>query len=94
MFPRAGLQSESYRKAVSVWCSGDQAQSMTIAKAGGHVEPRACDNPVAAQYQLGQRIGVRGTPTMILDNGQVIPGFIGMEQLLTLAGITDNRSAE
>ncbi len=87
MFPRAGLQSASYDKAVSVWCSGNQAESMTVAKAGGDIEPLTCDNPVAQQYVLGQQIGVRGTPTMILDNGQVIPGFVDVEQLLTLAEI-------
>ncbi len=94
MFPRAGLQSQSYDKAVSVWCSGNQAESMTIAKAGGDVEPRTCDNPVAQQYLLGQQIGVRGTPTIILDNGQVIPGLVDMEQLLTLADMADSQGGE
>ncbi len=92
MFPRAGLQSESYDKAVSVWCSGNQAESMTIAKLGGYVEPQTCDNPVARQYRLGQQIGVRGTPTMILDNGKVIPGLVDTEQLLILANIDGNQS--
>ena len=94
MFPRAGLQSESYHGAVSVWCSGNQAESMTLAKSGGTVEPRTCDNPVAQQYLLGQRIGVRGTPTMILDNGKVIPGFVEVDELLTLADMADNQSGE
>ncbi len=87
MFPRAGLQSASYDKAVSVWCSPNQAESMTVAKSGGAVEPLTCDNPVAQQYALGQQIGVRGTPTIILDNGQVIPGFVDMDELLKLADI-------
>lgn len=90
MFPRAGLQSESYHGAVSVWCSPNQAESMTVAKSGGTVESRTCDNPVAQQYQLGQQIGVRGTPTMILDNGKVIPGLVGVDELLILANMADN----
>ena len=94
MFPRAGLQSESYHGAVSVWCSANQAKSMTVAKSGGTVEPRTCDNPVAQQYRLGQRIGVRGTPTIILDNGMVIPGFVDMDELLTLANMADNQVRE
>ncbi len=94
MFPRAGLQSDSYDKAVSVWCSQNQAESMTAAKAGEEIAALSCDNPVAQQYVLGQQIGVRGTPTMILDNGQVIPGFVDVEQLLSLAGITDSQGGE
>ncbi len=90
MFPRAGLQSESYLGAVSVWCSENQPESMTVAKSGGYVEPKTCDNPVARQYQLGKRIGVRGTPTMVLDNGVVIPGFVGPDELLAAANMVDN----
>ena len=86
MFPRAGLESESYNEAVSVWCSEDQARAMTIAKSGGTVEAKTCKNPVAQQYELGQRLGVRGTPTMILDNGKVIPGFVTPDQLFSEAG--------
>ena len=51
---------------------------------------KSCDNPVAQQYQLGQRIGVRGTPTMVLDNGIVIPGFVGPDELLAAANMVDN----
>lgn len=86
MFPRAGLESESYHEAVSVWCSSDQATAMTLAKSGGRVSPRTCENPVAEQYQLGQRLGVRGTPTMILDTGKIIPGFLPPDELLAQAG--------
>ncbi len=90
MFPRAGLESDSYREAVSVWCADDQIQAMTIAKSGGRVAHAECKNPVADQYALGQKIGIRGTPTMILDTGKVIPGYLPVEQLLGEAGISVN----
>ena len=90
MFPRAGLESDSYAEAVSVWCADDQGKAMTIAKSGGNVTPAECDNPVADQYALGQQIGIRGTPTMILDTGKVIPGFLPPQELLTEAGISLN----
>ena len=90
MFPRAGVGSPSYHEAVSVWCSDDQARAMTIAKSGGVVDEKICENPVEQQYRLGQQLGVRGTPTMILDTGKVIPGFLTPDQLLAEAGMTDN----
>ena len=90
MFPRAGLESDSYNEAVSVWCADDQGRAMTVAKSGGMVEEKNCENPVAAQYELGQQIGIRGTPTMILDNGEVIPGYLPPAQLLSRAGIGES----
>ena len=90
MFPRAGVGSESYKEAVSVWCADNPQEAMTIAKAGGVVAETTCENPVEYQYRLGQEVGVRGTPTMILDNGQVIPGFLPPDELLAEAGIEGN----
>ena len=87
MFPRAGIGSASYHEAVSVWCAEDQARAMTIAKSGGTVDPKQCENPVAQQFELGQKIGIRGTPTIVLDNGKVIPGYLTPDQLLAEAGI-------
>jgi len=75
MFPRSGIGTESYFEAVSVWCSESQADAMTLAKAGGTVDPAECENPVASQYELGQLIGISGTPTIILQNGKVINGY-------------------
>lgn len=90
MFPRAGLTSESYREAVSVWCSENQPEAMTIAKAGGIIETQTCDNPVAEQFELGRRIGVTGTPTLVLDTGKVIPGFLKPDELMAEADISVN----
>lgn len=41
----------------------------------------SCDNPVAKQYQLGQMIGVNGTPAIVLANGKMIPGYQPAPQL-------------
>ena len=30
---------------------------------------------------LGQLIGVRGTPALMLENGQMVPGYIPAERL-------------
>ena len=80
-FPRAGIGSRSYEKAVSVWCADDQQAAMTLAKSGGEPDPEQCDNPVAEQYQLGQQLGVTGTPALLTANGQLIPGYVPPEQL-------------
>ena len=81
-FPRAGVGSNSYNKMVSVWCADDQQQAMTDAKARRRVTPKSCDNPVQRHFELGQALGVNGTPTMILTDGRVVPGYLPPEKLL------------
>ncbi len=80
-FPRAGIGSRSYEKAVAVWCADDQQTALTQAKLGNEPEPLQCDNPVAEQYQLGIDLGVTGTPALLTSSGQLIPGYVPPDQL-------------
>ena len=83
-FPRAGIGSSSYQEAVSVWCAKDRNKALTLAKRGSSLPSRTCDNPVAREYSLGQRLGVRGTPTIILEDGRLIPGYVPAGKLLQI----------
>lgn len=80
-YPRAGEGSASFRKAVAVWCADDRNQAMTLAKAGKKVAQKECENPVAEQYELGKRMGVTGTPSLVLDDGEMLPGYIPPDRL-------------
>lgn len=81
-FPRAGDGSSTWEKMVSVWCADDQHAAMTDAKAGVAVAPASCENPVGEHYQAGQEIGVSGTPAIVLESGDLIPGYVPPEELL------------
>ncbi|MCU7796675.1 MAG: thioredoxin fold domain-containing protein [Candidatus Thiodiazotropha sp. (ex Myrtea spinifera)] len=76
MFPRAGVGSPAYQKAVNVFCADDKNDAMTRAKAGKDVEERQCENSVAEQYALGQKVGVTGTPAIFLTDGELVPGYV------------------
>ena len=77
MFPRSGVDSPSYNKAVSVWCSKDHQDALTRSKAGEELQSGTnCANPVQQHYELGQLIGVRGTPALVLDDGEMLPGYV------------------
>jgi thiol:disulfide interchange protein DsbC len=80
-FPRSGPQTESYFKAVSVWCADDRLNAMTRSKLGETIETRSCENPVDEHYELGKRIGVTGTPAILTESGQLIPGYIPAAKL-------------
>lgn len=93
-FPREGLNSESFNKAVSVWCADNRQEAMTKAKRGEVIENKSCDNPVQAQYELGQKIGVRGTPSMILEDGEMLPGYVPPTQLAELLASGKDKAAK
>ena len=80
-FPRAGVGSPTYDKMVSVWCADDPHTAMTDAKAGRSIEPRSCANPVSEQYEAGRAIGVNGTPAIVLESGEMIPGYVPPDEL-------------
>ena len=81
-FPRAGAGSPTHEKMVSVWCADDQRAAMTDAKAGVAVETAVCENPVNDHYETGQAIGVTGTPAIVLESGELIPGYVPPQELL------------
>lgn len=83
-YPRAGVGSGTYKKMVSVWCADDRQAAMDKAKAGQDVEERQCNNPVEAQLKTGQLLGVRGTPAIILESGQQLPGYVEPDELLAI----------
>ncbi|HET7561665.1 MAG TPA: DsbC family protein [Rhodanobacteraceae bacterium] len=81
-WPRTGLGTPSARKAVDVWCAGDRQAAMTAAFEGQAPRPAQCTSPVAHDFQLGQDIGVGGTPTIIAGNGAVLGGYVDPQELL------------
>jgi thiol:disulfide interchange protein DsbC len=84
MFPRAGVGSPSFQKAVNVFCADKRNDAMTRAKAGEDVEQKECENPVAQQYALGQALGVTGTPAIFLESGDMVPGYVPAERMAAI----------
>lgn len=87
LFPRGGLGTATYDRSVAVWCATDRVKAVGIAKAGGRIDMKTCDNPVAKHYQLGKELGIEGTPTIYIDDGQVLPGYLPAANLLEAMGI-------
>ncbi|HSC79958.1 MAG TPA: DsbC family protein [Chitinolyticbacter sp.] len=84
-FPRQGVGSHGYNGLVSVWCAKDRQDAMNKAKSREELPAGHCENPVAKQYELGQMVGVNGTPAIILANGQMIPGYRPAPELAKIA---------
>lgn len=80
-YPRGGEGSTAYPKMISVWCSDDRNKSLTQAKNGQNLPARDCQTPVLEHYNLGNKIGISGTPALVLEDGTVIPGYLDSQQL-------------
>ena len=81
LYPRAGEGSESYKKAVSVWCSDNREEELTKAKMGGSLPDRKCEHPILEHMDAARKLGLRGTPMMVLENGEVISGYVPAAEL-------------
>jgi thiol:disulfide interchange protein DsbC len=83
-YPRTGPDTESWHKAEAVWCSTNRNDALTKAKAGAAVDlsKASCSTPVKREYDLGQAVGVRGTPAILTDNGEFIAGYMPPRELL------------
>jgi thiol:disulfide interchange protein DsbC len=84
LFPRTGVDSPSYRKSVSVWCADDQRHAMDEAKLGRDIPPKNCDNPVQEHMALGEQLGVQGTPALVVESGQMLPGYRPVNELAAI----------
>jgi len=70
------------KKTESVWCAKDRKTTLNMAKAGDDIEALTCDNPLAAQMEVARKLGVRGTPAIVLETGEMLPGYIPAKKLV------------
>lgn len=80
-YPRAGLNSDAYKKAVAVWCSDDKHLSLTKVKRGESIEMKTCKHPIDSHVQLATTLGIRGTPMIVTEAGEVLPGYVPAKEL-------------
>lgn len=86
-FPRAGYPSPIAKRMEAVWCSADRNAALTLAKQGQLITAPDCAAPIKFQYELGQELGVRGTPAVFLENGKQVGGYLSSKDLATAMGI-------
>ena len=83
-FPRDGLQTQVFEDMQSAWCSDDPKLSITKLKTGDDVEEKTCQNPIQMHYEYGQLLGITGTPSIFLSNGQKLSGYIPASELIKI----------
>jgi thiol:disulfide interchange protein DsbC len=83
-YPRSGPNTESWTKAEQVWCSTNRNDALTRAKLGEELKsPKSCGNsPVGRDYAMGQQFDIRGTPAIVMNNGEMLGGYMSPMQLV------------
>ena len=83
-FPRSGIGTQTFTKRVGAWCSEDPKQAMTDLKNDKKMNLDFCEEqPIARHYIIGQKLGINGTPAIITPDGDLIPGYVSPEELLS-----------
>ena len=101
-FPRGGAKSLAYNKMVNAWCAKDRNKAISdlktgkdipttaVAKEGAPQPEGSCGALVDQQFQLGNKLGVNGTPAIFLEDGRAIPGYRPAAELAKIMGITSS----
>lgn len=82
LYPRNGPASPSWVKAEQVWCADNRNEALTAAKQDEDFESHECDSSiVSTHYSMGQDVGLRGTPAIVLEDGTLFSGYMPPKQL-------------
>ena len=84
-FPRSGPGSASWLKAQGVRCSADRNDALTRAMNGENVQSQGenCEDlAVNNHYAMGQMVGLRGTPAIVTESGELISGYLPAAAML------------
>jgi thiol:disulfide interchange protein DsbC len=94
-WPREGQQSAEMIKMQSVWCSKDRQKAFDTAITGGVIAPTNCarSGEVAKLWELGDKLGIEGTPAIFDKTGRQLGGFIPPAQLISKLQGSDKAAA-
>ena len=82
-YPRTGPDTDSWDKADKVWCDADRQTAFTEAILADTLPEQSCEaTPVASHFDLGRQVSVRGTPTILTDDGVQLGGYLAPDELI------------
>ncbi|MGR6980713.1 bifunctional protein-disulfide isomerase/oxidoreductase DsbC [Testudinibacter sp. P27/CKL/0425] len=81
-FPRGGLETQTARQMEAIWQAKDRNEALDQAENGKLPKELKTPDIVAKHYALGRQYGVRGTPSIITDSGEMLGGYLPPKELL------------
>jgi thiol:disulfide interchange protein DsbC len=88
------MHPNAYEASRSIVCNNSM-ELLEISFAGKPVPPANCDTKAVDQtLALVAELGIRSTPTLVMPDGLVVPGYKKAEALLVLIGEATAQSAK
>jgi len=79
------LTPASYGKAKSIWCSQDKMRALEETYQGKELSSSPCDTrPIDKNMELGKRLLIDSTPTLLFQNGKIVEGYVSPNTLENL----------
>jgi len=70
------LTPASYEKAKSIWCSQDKVRALEETYQGKELRSPSCNtSPIDKNMELGKRLLIDSTPTLLFQNGEIMEGY-------------------
>lgn len=87
-FPRGGASGPGYKTLKQIWCSDSLSQGIDIAKGieAGQLPGAECEKSefVDLAYNIGNQVGVSGTPALFTASGKKIDGYVPADRLIPM----------
>jgi len=85
------LTPASYEKAKAIWCSQDKLKALEEAYQGKELRSPSCPTrPIDKNMELGKRLLVESTPTLLFQNGKMMEGYTASDTLENLLKLNSN----
>lgn len=83
LYPIDQLHPDAARKSRMIWCAPDKIKAWDEFFVSGKLPDNAgdCKNPVQATAELGRKMRVSATPTLVFSDGSVVPGALPAAQI-------------
>jgi len=79
------LTPASYEKAKAIWCSQGKLKALEETYEGKELKSPSCNtSPIDKNMQLGKRLLVESTPTLLFQNGKMVEGYTASDTLENL----------
>ena len=83
LYPIDQLHPDAARKSKIIWCAPDRASAWDAFFSSGALPDNAgdCPTPLAATSELGNKLRVTATPTLVFADGSIVPGALPADRL-------------
>lgn len=88
LYPLAGLHPDAANKSRAIWCAPDRSKAWQEWVLNGQLPKGAasCDTPIDEIAELGRKLGISSTPTLIFADGKRVPGAYPAKEIEKLLG--------